>query len=151
MGGAESNSYSPFNDAFGQSPFHQESREGQRRRGASPAVIFQAFFSNPDTNGPVRGISITREVIGGPRGRSPDNFSQASFFQTFGIFNHLFQDLVGDIFNQELFMNNFNSNFRSSDIFQDIITQSMNAAQNNAKKPVSKEARKKLASGKFCH
>ena len=61
---------------------------------------------------------------------------------TFGI---LFQELVGDIFNQESFVHNFQSNFRSSDIFQDIINQSAAAAQAAAKKPTAKSARKKLA------
>lgn len=137
----ESNPYSPFgNDS---SPYEQQtnSRGGARRRLASPAVIFQAFFGGPQGETPIRGFSFVRET-GANRGVSPDNFSQTNFFQGFGIFNHLFQELVGDIFNQESFMHNFNSNFRSSDIFENIIQQSMQSAQEEAKKPASKQARK---------
>lgn len=79
------------------------------------------------------------------RGASPDDFTGAEFMATFGIFNSLFQELVGDIFNQQSFMQNFHSNFRSSDIFQDIINQSAAAAQEAAKRPTAKSARKKLA------
>lgn len=120
---------------------NMDSREGARRRMASPAVIFHAFFANPDPTSPQRGFSISREI----RGVSPAGFQSNDFFNTFGIFNSLFQGLVGDIFNQESFMTNFHSNFRSSDIFQDIINQSAQAAQEAAKKPTSKNVRKKLA------
>ena len=61
----------------------------------------------------------------------------------------MFQELVGDIFNQEMFMQNFNSNFRSSDIFQDIINHTFAAAQEPSVNPTSKAARKKLASVKI--
>ena len=119
---------------------------GARRRIASPAVIFRAFFASPDSSSGPRGFSITREI----RGLSPDDFSEGNFFANFGIFNHMFQELVGDIFNQEMFMQNFNSNFRSSDIFQDIINHTFAEAQQASNKnPTSKAARKKLASVKI--
>ena len=119
----------------------QQNADGARRRMASPAVIFHAFFSSPNGEAPTRGFSMAREV----RGMSQDDFRSGNFFSTFGGFNNLFQELVGDIFGQENFMQNFSSNFRSSDVFQDIINRSAQEAQEAAKKPTSKQARKKLA------
>uniref|UniRef100_A0A7S3NZ19 RING-type domain-containing protein n=1 Tax=Euplotes crassus TaxID=5936 RepID=A0A7S3NZ19_EUPCR len=111
---------------------------GARRRGASPSVIFHAFFSDPTH--PNRGFSVTREFNDGD-----DDHGGINFFANFGVFNSLFQDLVGDIFNQESFMTNFQSNFRSSDIFQDIINRSAQEAEEAAKRPTDKDIRKKLA------
>mmetsp|Transcript_28919 Transcript_28919/g.33015 ORF Transcript_28919/g.33015 Transcript_28919/m.33015 type:complete len:134 (-) Transcript_28919:285-686(-) len=132
------NGPSPYVSSFEYGNIGSQTFGGARRRLASPAVIFNAFFTSPDSSSGHRGISITREVIG----ISPSDFTEANFFSSFGIFNSLFQELVGDIFNQESFMHNFHSNFRSSDIFQDIINQSAQAAQEAAKKPTSKAARK---------
>lgn len=104
-------------------------------------MIFQAFFADPSQ--PSRGFSVTREL-------NPENAEgDINFFANFGIFNNLFQDLVGDIFNQENFMTNFQSNFRSSDIFQDIINRSAQEAQEAARRPTDKKVRKKLATVKI--
>jgi len=119
----------------------EESAGGARRRMNNPGFIFSAYIMNPDANGPARAFSFSRHA----RGASPEDVRNSNFFSSFGVFNALFQELVGDIFNQESFMTNFNSNFRSNDIFQEVINRSAQEAQEAAKKPTTKEARKKLA------
>lgn len=135
-----SNPYENFSQAA------RESRGEPRRRGASPAIIFQTYFTTPgDPTAPARAFSFARVI----RDVSPDANSNEDIFSRLGIFNSLFRALVGDIFDQEMFVMNFNTNFRSNDVFQDIINQSAAAAQEAAKKPTAKSARSKLATVKI--